>query len=461
MSKLLIHLTFLLLLIISSCANQLPPPGGEDDKVAPRILSVSPSPGTKNFKGDEITIRFDEYVDKRSFIESFSIYPEPPGGTELSWSGKEVTVKLGGRLMKDRTYVVSIGRDLKDIRGGNALSMPAIFAFSTGSRIDSGKISGTLAADNLDRAKILLYRIDATNYADPTKQKADYVIQPQDNGVFAFAFLPEGKYRIFGLIDEDRNSLYAKDIEELSVASDDIILKQGEHVADLNLAAMNLVIDPGSTDFLKTLTSDTSGFVYSNIPGENKKLDPGAKLYFYFKNNNATKQEIVSEFSLTDSATGNTYKPVFNWLNDSLLEVFLTTKFNENSKVIAKIDLREYNTNYFFEKRFLISEKEAKSIVSGIITKKDSSAANPKAVLSGLGGTSGVFRASPDNEGRFIFRNIPEGNYRLVVFEDENDNGLPDKGSYEPFEFSEKIRVYGKEIQVKSGWNVEDILIAF
>ncbi len=461
MRKLFIYLIISVSLVFASCANQLPPPGGEDDKIAPKILSVIPSPGTKNFKGDEITIRFDEYVDKRSFIESFSIYPEPPGGTDLSWSGKEVTVKLGGRLMKDRTYVVSLGRDLKDIRGGNALNMPAIFAFSTGSQIDSGKISGTFVSEKFDRAKILLYKIETARNIEPSKQKADYVIQPQDNGVFAFAFLPEGKYRIFGLLDEDRNSLYARDIEKLSIASDDIILKQGEHAADINLAATDLVTDPGSIGFLKTLTSDTTGFVYSNIPGDNKKLDPGAKLYFYFKDNKATKQEIVSEFLLTDSATGNSYKPVFNWLNDSLLEVFSTTKYGTGSKVIAKIDLLGSNANYFFEKQFPVTEKEATSMVSGIITNKDTLRANPKVVLSGLGGTSGVFRSSPDNDGRFIFRNIPEGNYRLIIFEDENDNGLPDKGSYEPFKFSEKTKVYDKEIKVKSGWNVEDVRIVF
>ncbi len=461
MRRILIYLILPVSTFLFSCANQLPPPGGEDDKNPPRILSVIPTPGTKNFKGDEIMIRFDEYVDKRSFIESFSIYPEPPGGTDISWSGKDVTVKLGGRLMKDRTYVVSIGRDLKDIRGGNAISMPAIFAFSTGSRIDSGKISGTLVAEKLDRARILLYKTETQKNIDPSKQKADYVIQPQDNGVFAFAFLPEGKYRIFGLYDDDRNSLYAKDIEKLAIASDDIIIKQGEHSADINLATIDLVTDPGSIGFLKTLNADSAEFVFSNIPEGSKMLDPGAKLYFYFKNIPVTKQEIVEEFSLTDSATGNSYKPVFNWLNDSLLEVFSTTRFGTGSKVIANIDLRNTKANYIFTKQFLISGKEATSMVSGVITKRDSSEANPKVVLSGLGGTSGIFRSSPDSDGRFVFRNIPEGSYRLVIFEDKNDNGLPDKGSYEPFEFSEKAKVYDKEIKVKSGWNVEDIIMVF
>jgi hypothetical protein len=448
-------------MIFISCANQLPPPGGEDDRIAPKILSVFPTPGTRNFKGREVTLRFDEYVDKRSFIESFSIYPEPPGETDISWSGKEVTIKFGGALSKDRTYVINLGRDLKDIRGGNALSTPAIFAFSTGNRIDSGKISGTLITDNLERSKILLYKIDSQREVNPEKQKAEYVVEPQDNGIFAFAFLPDGKYRIFGLFDDDRNSLYGKDIEKIAIPSSDIILSGGNYVSDVSLVLSELVTFPGSTAFLRALYPDSAEVIYCNIPLDGRKFDAGAKLYFYFRNNPASKQDIVSSFSLTDSVTGKTYKPVFNWLNDSLLEVFSAEKFDLNSKVIVRIDLRQTSSRDFFEKQFVITDKEATSVVSGRLTKKDESDNNVKLLLAGFGGTTGIFRTSADEEGRFVFKNIPEGTYRLVVFGDDNDNGLPDYGTFEPFRFSEKLNVYDKEIKVKSGWNVEDIALEF
>jgi hypothetical protein len=460
--KKLIPILFTFLpLIFVSCANQLPPPGGEDDRIAPKILSVFPTPGTKNFKGREVTLRFDEYVDKRSFIESFSIYPEPPGETDISWSGKEVTIKFGGALSKDRTYVINLGRDLKDIRGGNALTTPAIFAFSTGNKIDSGKISGKLITDNLERSKILLYKIDSQREVNPEKQKAEYVVEPQDNGIFAFAFLPDGKYRIFGLYDDDRNSLYGKDIEKIAIPSGDIILSDGNYVSDVSLVLSELVNYPGSSAFLRALNPDSAEVIYSNIPFDGRKFDAGAKLYFYFRNNPASKQDVVSNFSLTDSVTGKTYKPVFNWLNDSLLEVFSAEKFDLNSKVIVRIDLRQTSSRHFFEKQFVITDKEATSVVSGRLTKKDESDNNVKLLLSSFGGTNGIFRTSGDEEGRFVFRNIPEGTYRLIVFDDENDNGLPDYGTFEPFRFSEKLNVYDKEIKVKSGWNVEDVVIEY
>lgn len=461
MKKLILILYTFLPLIFVSCANQLPPPGGEDDRIAPKILSVFPTPGTKNFKGREITLRFDEYVDKRSFLESFSIYPEPPGETDISWSGKEVTIKFGGSLSKDRTYVINLGRDLKDIRGGNALTTPAIFAFSTGNKIDSGQISGKLVTDNLERSKILLYKIDLQRDVNPEKQKAEYIVQPQDNGIFAFAFLPDGKYRIFGLYDDDRNSLYGKDIEKIALPSGDIVISNGNYVSDVSLVLTELVFFPGSIPFLKSLNPDSTEVFYSNIPVDGGNFDAGAKLYFYFHNNPASKQDIVSNFSLTDSASDKTYKPVFNWLNDSLLEVFTTEKFALGSKVTVKIDLRQTNKRNYFEEQIQITDKEATSLVSGMLKKKVESDINVKLLLAGFGGTTGIFRTSTDEGGKFVFRNIPEGTYRLIVFGDENDNALPDLGTFEPFQFSEKLKVYDKEIKVKSGWNVEDVTIEY
>ena len=78
----------------AGCANQQPPSGGEDDKVPPKIKYLYPRPNTVNFSGNELTIEFDEYVDRRSFIDAFFVTPKPKGTLSYDWSGKEVTVKF-------------------------------------------------------------------------------------------------------------------------------------------------------------------------------------------------------------------------------------------------------------------------------------------------------------------------------------------------------------------------------
>ena len=92
-AKILIIFTALYIFAyFAGCANQQPPSGGEDDKMPPKIKYLYPRPNTVNFKGSEITLEFDEYVDRRSFIDAFFVTPKPKGGIEYDWSGKEVTV---------------------------------------------------------------------------------------------------------------------------------------------------------------------------------------------------------------------------------------------------------------------------------------------------------------------------------------------------------------------------------
>ncbi|MEO6695046.1 MAG: Ig-like domain-containing protein, partial [Ignavibacteria bacterium] len=121
MLKYLICTAILIMMFFYSCANQLPPSGGEDDKIAPKVVSISPKPDMKNYKGNKLVFRFDEYVDRRSFEESFYIFPKPAGVPSFDWSGKEVEVQLPVSLKKDQTYVVTIGNELKDVRGSNRL----------------------------------------------------------------------------------------------------------------------------------------------------------------------------------------------------------------------------------------------------------------------------------------------------------------------------------------------------
>lgn len=461
MKRSTLYLLLALLCILESCANQLPPPGGPDDRDAPEILAVSPRPGSRNFKGNQITIRFNEHVDKRSFIESFSIYPEPAGGSEINWNGKDVTVEFSRPLLKNTTYVITVGKDLKDLRGGNALPVPAIFAFSTGDKIDSGRISGIVVPEATDRTKLLLYRIGTGPAPDPSNIKADYVIQPAASGSFLLPFLPDGRYRIFAIDDEDRNSFYGSDFEEIGIASFDPEISGGNHVNDVYLFIRDLYDEPSGNRFERNLKADSSGKVFSSILYEGRQFHQMSKLYFLFKDVVASKQDIVSGFTLTDSSGGNTYKPVFNWISDSLLEVFSPEKFRAGSAVIVSIETNDVAGGILFRASFSVSGEEVSSVVSGRVFRADSSYTGIRLILAEKENGETMLNISPDETGRFSFRNVPEGSYRLIVFEDRNGNGRFDRGRAEPFEYSERAKLYDKDVSVKSGWNVEDIILDF
>ncbi len=444
-----------------SCANQLPPSGGADDKIPPKILSVYPRPGTLNFKSQEILFKFDEYVDKRSFAESFSIYPEPAGKSEISWSGKDALIKFERSLAKNTTYVINIGRDLKDLRGGNALPAPAVFAFSTGSKIDSGSISGKISALKMDRIKLLLFRLSTNEQPDPTKQKADYIIQPNDNGDFVFAYLPAGKYRLFGLYDDDRNSFFSEDFDIIAVTASDYTLAEGEKIKNVQVNMVPLISSPADIEFLNRLMHDSSGNLSSNIISASKPLSQSARIYFNFGNIRVSKEEVSANLSLTDSSTGKTYRPVLNWFNDSLLEIFTSEKFAPGSQLQIKLKAGEGAKSVELSKTLTIADSPPSTVSGRIRISGINEFGSMNVLLSPLEKTAAIYKSKINEDGTFAFRNVSDGTYRLIVFEDSNDNGIPDEGSINPFKHSEKVWIYSKEINATSGWNVEDILIDY
>ncbi len=322
--------------LFSSCANQLPPEGGKNDTDPPRLTYIFPRPNSTGVKGNKIIIKFNEYVDRRSFEESFFISPLPAKGFNFEWSGKEVEIVFNENFGRDRTYVIIIGKDLRDVRGGNNLSEPAAFAFSTGSKLDKGNISGKVFSDNYDRVKVLLYHIIDTSgmFPDPSVKIPDYVTQVTADGSYAFTNLPDGKFRLYAVIDEDRNNVYDTGIDKAALLPDDPVLTGDSiSVSGLNFALNLPDTDIRSVDFLNTLKPDSAGYVFTNYPEDNNLITPFHKFYFYFEDKYPDKKSIVDNFTITDTSSGKKYNPVFNWVNDSLLEVFSTEPFEYNSFV--------------------------------------------------------------------------------------------------------------------------------
>lgn len=447
-----------------SCANQLPPSGGDDDKTPPKIISVYPKDNSINFKDSKLKFRFDEYVDRRSFEESFFISPKPNGGYEFDWSGKEVEVEFPGQLDKNKTYVVIIGKDLKDIRGGNSIASPVSVAFSTGSKIDKGNISGTVFSDNNERVKILAY-LKAGKTEDslnPERNIPDYILQVSPEGSYAFTNLPEGEYRLFAVSDEDRNNLFDKDLDKIAILPDDYKLsKDSNEIRGLNFLLKDFELKKNGKEFLNQLKGDTLNYIYSNISNGDKNIPPDYRFYFYFKNTSLKKADMVNNFSISDTVSGKSYRLVFNWLNDSLLEVFSTEKFSFSSVLKLSIDLTNTGKKYLYERIFSVAGRNSFGKISGKIISDEKILPPVFVNLYNKDNKFISYTAKITDSSMFAFNEVLEGSYILFSFADENNDGKPDKGNYYPFKPSEKFIIYDKELKVKGGWNVENVFIEF
>jgi hypothetical protein len=191
------------------CAGDIPPSGGPVDTVPPKIIATYPDPNTVGFSGTRISLEFDKYVDERSVESSIFISPFV-GSLEYDWSGKEVEIRFSEKLRGGTTYVVSVGTDVVDIRNKNRMDAAFTLAFSTGTSIDSGAISGRVYDDKPEGIMIFAYQLDSLDRTklDPSSEEPHYATQTGKGGSFNFSHLRFGNYRLFAVQEEFKNLLY-------------------------------------------------------------------------------------------------------------------------------------------------------------------------------------------------------------------------------------------------------------
>ncbi|MEK6553483.1 MAG: Ig-like domain-containing protein [Bacteroidota bacterium] len=211
------------LILFARCANQLQPGGGDVDTVPPQIIEVYPENGTVNYHEDYFEISFSEFVDKRSVQEAIFISPALQKPLKYDWSGKTLTVYFNDTLKTNTTYTVSIGTDAKDVNNNNKMAEALTFAFSTGNKIDKGKIKGKIYDTSPEGVMIFAYQTNGKE-ADPTKQKPDYVSQVGKNGNYSLLGLRDGDYSVFAIRDKFRDLIYQKNEDGFSVQNKKIEL---------------------------------------------------------------------------------------------------------------------------------------------------------------------------------------------------------------------------------------------
>lgn len=448
----------------AGCANQQPPSGGEDDKVPPKIKYLYPRPNTVNFKGSEITLEFDEYVDRRSFIDAFFVTPKPKSGIEYDWSGKEVTVKFEKGLEKNKTYLFVIGKVFKDVRN-NPIGSPIQFAISTGPAIDKGKISGKVFGENFDRTFVFAYRQKSgdENNINPEKTAPDYIMPVSTDGTYSFENLSAGNYRLFTVFDGDLNGLYDKVFERISIAEKDAVVSDTSAQTGINFILKDVLVQEdyfSSKGFLNGLQTDSAGAVFSSVLRGEMNAGLKSKLYLYFKNRETPKEDITQKLSLKDTL-GKEIKYVFNWQNDSLLEVTPTVGLYYGAAVNLTLGYIKNKQPHEFSVKFTIAEEKKFGEITGTVQeryriehpivlkliKKDKPEISFTRVLTA--------------DSVFSFMDVLEGSYYLVAYVDADNNGKYETGEAFPFKPAEKVFLYGQVLNLKGSWKVENVSITF
>jgi uncharacterized protein (DUF2141 family) len=459
----LIRYIFYFLIIVQpvffiSCANQLPPTGGPVDLIPPEIIRITPSDQSVNFTGRSIIIEFDDYIDRRSFQENFRIIPKPEGDISFDWSSRSVEVIFSRPLQRNRTYIISIHRGVRDLHG-NILAEPVNVAFSTGAQLDRGSISGKVFSDNTDRIIVAAYLKTGKPESDlnPMLNRADYIYTINTDGSFRFPNLSTGEYRLFAFRDLNNNELFDSNEKIAMTFKDPVITSDSTEITGMNFLFLNL--DQNIEESLSQKAgAATTEFLVTNFFDQTEPVRGDHRIYFYFRNNPFSREEISGSISIIDTVTAASHRLVFNWLSDNLLEVFSAQPLPAGIVFRVIVDLEGHGITLKEEKVLRVAGANDFSNISGEV-RSDEIIIDPVKVKLINKSNFNNYTQTLTGTGSFVFENIPPGIYTLYAFIDSNRNDLFDRGSYSPFLPSEKFTVYENDITARARWNVEDIVL--
>ena len=209
----LLYIPILLLFSLSfvDCAKKGSPGGGKRDSIPPIIVKSNPENYAINFTDNEIRIYFNEYIKLKDVQKELIVSPPlkyAPTITPLSAS-KILKIKITDTLKENSTYSFNFGKSIQDNNEGNPFEYFK-YVFSTGTYIDSLKLSGTVKDAQLlepnNPTTVLLHEVNET-FKDSLvfSEKPTYVTITDSINGFEFTNLKAGKYLLLALKEKNND----------------------------------------------------------------------------------------------------------------------------------------------------------------------------------------------------------------------------------------------------------------
>ncbi|QOI96780.1 MAG: Ig-like domain-containing protein [Flammeovirgaceae bacterium] len=334
-----------------SCAKQTTPTGGPKDEGAPQLIRSVPANRQTNFKGDQIELVFDEYVQVNNAREQIVIVPTVGKKFEAIARKNKVTIKLNSTLLDTTTYTINFRESIQDLTEKNPAKNLKL-AFSTGPHIDSLFIKGTV--------KDLLKGVPAENFTvaiaplndtfNIFNHTAQFFTLTDKEGEFAIENIKRGNYRLYAFEDKNKNLKVDSRSESFAFVSDTLSLTQSInsqvlYAIRLDMRPIRLIsAKPIANHFLVRLNKGYSTSTIQSVLKEYKV------------------QYDIPEFSslrFYNTLTGLDSLPVRLVLTDSLLNTLDTTlyiSFNKTSLQKDRFELKPQNMSYVENKQLVKGE---------------------------------------------------------------------------------------------------------
>lgn len=546
--------------IFSKCALQGPPSGGLPDTTPPQVIDQSPvHESVEVNQSMVISCTFSERVDKRTAESAFFVSPRPQKPIHFNWNGNQVILHWTELLDSETTYVITLGTSVKDLRN-NTMESPIQWAFSTGKELDRGILSGKIIDAEIPKeGEVWAYRITMPDTISPLTNYPQFRTNNEKDGFFILSYLKKTKYRIFSVLDRNRNGLYDIGIDEIGIPSKDIqitekgitpfiwlrlskedttaprlrrvIPQDNDHLSlifsktidESDLPSVNSFLVTTGIETLKikdiaylsksdntielftdTLTpytlysikitgiKDRAGNLLNSLydtasfrgitlkdtispkiitvepsPDSTKKISPFQSLLLEFSEI-MNRTSVEKGFIISESGV-DSIPLLFQWADGARVLIKPMNGFRQgkNYQIIIKSkEIQDVSSNcltdsVFFHKLVVLDSIQTGSL-SGKIESDSAEITSPLiVVLKNINQGKEIRRRVLSKPGFFTFSYVPPGSYILECFEDKDGNGKYFYGSIKPYRPSENYIQYGKTIDIRAGWDTEEILLRF
>lgn len=465
MNKPLVFIFIILLsaasmLVPQGCANIIPPEGGPRDTLAPKLMGANPKDSMLNFKGNTITLTFDEYVLLDNNLQSnLIVSPNPNTQPFISAKLRTVTIRLKDSLLANTTYSINLGKALKDVNENNVFKN-FTYVFSTGGTLDTDSIHGKVVMAETGAVDSTLIVVLHKNLADSAveKNKPDYFTRLDGKGNFSFRYLPETSFNIYVLPDDyskrydDSTKPFAFLINSIAAGIDTqtVILyayqqeKQKEKTAvasgkptapvkNKNIEVKKLNFKTSLEPDQQDLLSDLSLFFDTKIT----KFDSG-KIQL-----SDTNYLPIAGYTIKQDTALQKFYIHYGWKQDQFFKLILQPDaFTDSTGTnLAKADTLNFKTK---------SESDYGSIRLSFANID----LNKKPVLLFMQNNN-IIDAIPLVNDEFLRKLYKPGDYELRILYDENGNGIWDAGNYHLKKQPEKVVKIPKSITIKRNWDNE------
>ena len=215
-----------------------PPSGGEKDVTPPQILEekTTPKNHSVNFNSKMIVLVFDEYVKLNNPGEQIIISPAMEEKPDFVLKGKKLFIELNSELKPNTTYTINFGNCISDITENNPAA-GMTYVFSTGTFIDSLKLSGTVTNAFTNTPEKNVWVLLHKNLSDTSFQKnfPDYLAKADANGNYSLQNLSAGEYKIYALKDGNSDYKYSQPSEEIAFHNETIVVGEKNEPVSLRL----------------------------------------------------------------------------------------------------------------------------------------------------------------------------------------------------------------------------------